>query len=204
MKYRSTLTVALIAALSLGYSGKSDASIILLFSQSGDDVILAATGSLSLEGLARTDLGASLGATNLLDTTNEQLQIGSGTSAGVNRFTLSIINTPFNSSTNIIGSVDSWDSNSNSIRFQQNNGFLLIDNAFETGDTLTVNSQITFPSRVLADFGLTAGTSVVFLENENATANNQVIVSAIPEPSTTILIGLGGLALVLRRRKSVM
>ena len=204
MKSNKVSAIAFIAALSLGLTDHSKGAITLLFTQNGSDVVLTATGSLSLVGLTKTTAGATLGATNILDSTNEQLQIGSGTNQPVDRFTLVVKSLPFNSASNITGALNSWSSNSNSIRFQQNNGYLLIDDAFAAGDTVTVDSQITFANRTLSEFGLIAGTSVVFLENESdagPAADGQVIVTAVPEPTSAVLLGLGGLALILRRRK---
>ena len=177
-----------------------------MFTQEVDDVVLTATGSLSLAGLTKSTAGASLGATNVLDTVNEQLQLGSGSNGAVDRFTLAVKNSPFNSATSLTGTLNNWTSNSNSIRFQQNNGQLLVDDAIVAGDTLIVSSQVTFSNRTLADFGLTAGNVVLFLENESdgtaPAADGQVFVSTVPEPSSSILLGLGGVALILRRRRA--
>jgi len=49
-------------------------------------------------------------------------------------------------------------------------------------------------------FALEAGDTAV-LSAFNGTAGSQVSFNAIPEPSSTALLGLGGLALILRRRR---
>ena len=49
-------------------------------------------------------------------------------------------------------------------------------------------------SNVLAVFTITAGDGAISIDNFNMTA--------VPEPSSTALLGLGGLALALRRRRS--
>ena len=105
---------------------------MLDFSESGSDVVLNVSGSLDLTGLTEGNKNASLGATILLDTVNEQLQLGSGSSAPVNFFLLTVQNTTFSSTTNLIGTSDAWVSNTNSIRFQQNNGQVLVDDAIDS------------------------------------------------------------------------
>jgi len=182
---------------------QASASMLLLFSESGSDVVLNVSGTLSLAGLSESSAGASLGGTIVLDSVNEQLQLGSGASAGVNRYVVSVENNVFASSESLVGTSDSWTSNTNSIRFQQNNGQILVDDAINEGDILTVTSTHTFAGRSLSDFGLTVGETTVWLENTNVTGEGrQVIVSAIPELSSSALLGLAGMVTLLRRRRS--
>lgn len=56
------------------------------------------------------------------------------------------------------------------------------------------------PQKFVADWGLFAQDGNVNT-GINATVNNYNVLTAIPEPSSTALLGLGGLALILRRRK---
>jgi|GEM_PF-1776321 hypothetical protein len=51
----------------------------------------------------------------------------------------------------------------------------------------------------LGDEGV--GWTLDITNNPNGPLNDTVILNVIPEPSTTILLGLGGLALILRRKK---
>ncbi|BDS06841.1 hypothetical protein NT6N_18810 [Oceaniferula spumae] len=57
----------------------------------------------------------------------------------------------------------------------------------------------------LTDLGVTAGTEIQGIVIDTASAADAYAifanVEAVPEPSTTALLGLGGLAMVLRRRK---
>ena len=81
-----------------------------------------------------------------------------------------------------------------------------MDDAINSGDTLTVTSTHTFAGTLFSDFGLAQGDNIVWLENTNITSGDagQVIVTAIPEPSSLALLGLGGLAMAMlvRRRRS--
>jgi hypothetical protein len=72
------------------------------------------------------------------------------------------------------------------------------------GFIVNVTSQHTFTGTSLADFGLTAGTDVLWMQNVNATGTDgdvRLVAAVVPEPSTTALLGLGGLALILRRKR---
>ena len=200
-KKLTAVSTALVVSFTVAQ--QASASMLLLFSESGSDVVLNVSGTLSLAGLSESSAGASLGGTIVLDSVNEQLQLGSGASAGVNRYVVSVENNVFASSESLVGTSDSWTSNTNSIRFQQNNGQILVDDAIDEGDILTVTSTHTFAGRSLSDFGLTVGETTVWLENTNVTGEGrQVIVSAIPELSSSALLGLAGMVTLLRRRRS--
>ena len=204
MKTTKKMVTVAAAALALSFSlaQDADAAMVLTFSESGGDVILDASGSLDLTGLTESGKGASLGGTILLDTVNEQLQLGSGFDAPVNAYTLTVQNSVFSSTTNLFGTVDSWTSNTNSIRFQQNNGQVLVDDEIESGDTITVTSTHTFAGRSFSDFGLTQGDTIVWLENTNIASGDtgQVIVTAVipaPLPSLSLEVNTGSGAIAI-------
>lgn len=69
-------------------------------------------------------------------------------------------------------------------RFQQNNGQVLVDDPFVASPAvITVDSAHTFEDTSLADLGLTAGQTTVWLENTNVSGSDgQIIVSTVPEP----------------------
>ena len=180
---------AVAVTLSFSFARDAHAGLVLDFTESDGNVILNVSGSLDLVGLTEGNKNASLGAETFLDTVNEQLQLGSGNSAPVNFFPLTVQNTTFSSSTNLFGTSDAWESNTNSIRFQQNNGQVLVDDAIEPGDVIAVTSTHTFNGVTFADFGLTTGDDFVWLENTNAEGDaGQVIVRADAAPTYTFEI----------------
>lgn len=168
-----------VLALGFNLSQDSDAEILLEFTEADGDVILYVSGTLDLTGLTESNKGAILGGATLLDTVNEQFQLGSGVAAPVNAFTLTVQNEVFSSTTDLFGTIDSWEANTNSIRFQQNNGQVLMDDEIEAGDVIEVTSTHTFSGLSFADFGLTQGDNLVWLENTNVDGDaGQVIVTA--------------------------
>ena len=178
---KSAIKATAVASLMLGFnlSPNANAQMLLEFCESDGDVILFVSGALDLTGVTESNKGASLGGVTLLDTVNEQLQLGSGFDAPVNAFTLTVQTEVFSSTTDLFGSVDSWEADSNSIRFQQNNGQVLLDDEIETGEVVSVTSTHTFIGVSFSDFGLTQGDRIVWLENTNVDGEaGQVIVTA--------------------------
>ena len=210
---KTAIVAAATFSLGLGLTQETEAVMFVSFSQSGSDVILNVSGSLDLSGLDNEqNNGINFGANDQFNT-NGQLQIGAGSNVPLNKWTLTQISTPVSIGTNIDGFVLSWDgaNNAGAIRFQQNNGQIAVDDAFGTqggdtlGTTVNVTSQHAFVGKTLADFGLTVGTNVLWMENESSVVQGDdgkvFLVVAVPEPSSTALLGLGGLALMLRRRR---
>ena len=183
----------------------AQAAITFAFSVSGNDVVLTVSGALDLTGLTETTISASLGATPLMST--NRLQVGSGSNAAVNAWNMTLQNDAIDANPTVNPTIDFWQSGagySNSIRFEEDNNRMLIDDAFQPGDTLNVAATHTFANVTLADLGLTAGQNTLWFRNTNVVGDaGNVYVTAIPEPSVTVL--LGGLALfaLVRRRPGV-
>lgn len=90
--------------------------------------------------------------------------------------------------------------------FTNNANFINFDSASTTGSVFIDNVDVaTVQAMVTAgDFGI-AGAAETTLSSFSYTINGSgvdiVSSAAVPEPSSTALLGLGGLALILRRRK---
>ncbi len=193
---------AIAFALGLGTIQQSEAAITYAFSVSGNDVILDISGSLDLTGLTETVLAPTLGADLFI--ASGATEFGAGADVAANAWNLALQNDVFTTTTTqIFAAVDSWNSNASVIRIEEANNRMFLDDSFQTGDTVTVTgAQFTFSNVDLSDFNLTAGQNTLWFQNSNATGTDgDVYVTAIPEPSTLALIGLGGL-LCLRRRRS--
>ena len=68
--------------------------------------------------------------------------------------------------------------------------------------TFTPNSTMTFSNLTVADaFGSNLNSGPVLLYTSNLGGTNTISVALVPEPSSAALLGLGGLALMLRRRR---
>lgn len=68
-------------------------------------------------------------------------------------------------------------------------------------DTDTFSEAITGASSVKFEFRLDNATGNGNIHFNDIQVNGDIITAAVPEPSSTALLGLGGLALILRRRK---
>ena len=64
---RLSTAASVVLALGFHLAQDADAALLLVFSESGGDVILEVSGSLDLTGLTEVNKGASLGGTTLLD-----------------------------------------------------------------------------------------------------------------------------------------
>jgi hypothetical protein len=97
------------------------------------------------------------------------------------------------------------------INFTGNGGSLTITDGFGAAGTVRVGTNpstfATLSYEDLWDLGLLTKdgqsglTSAVYLDNFAVSGTSNNTITAIPEPSAAALFGLGGLALILRRRK---
>lgn len=71
------------------------------------------------------------------------------------------------------------------------------------GDTVEVSASFRFTSTDVPAFSTGGTVDATWYENAGArpASSDTVSVSVVPEPSSSALLGLGGLALILRRRK---
>lgn len=80
-----------------------------------------------------------------------------------------------------------------------------LDFSFSSGDSVQIEGIDLVYSSPAIGSALSGNFTTRITDNQGAAISNSVLVSgtvaAVPEPSSTALLGLGGLALVLRRRR---
>ena len=193
----SKLKIASIGlALSLSCASTSQAAITWTFAEIGGNVVGTVTGSLSVVVVAGYQENNTITSFN---GSNRQYAINTGYAEGK-------VGTQLNTGTRI--SVNPTSSTGN---FGIFNTGLFWDRSL--GGTLAANTPIesatggaptqTWNSTTIdALFGAGAiDTPVTIWAVNGGGAADIVQFVAVPEPSTTALLGLGGLALILRRRK---
>ena len=190
-----TLAVATVAALvSFGtFAEKADAAVTINFQEVGGDVVASYSGSFNLTGLGfggSTDPSVSFGLP-ALDTTFFRVGVGdtplvdvfSGPISGPTSIGLPALTVPTISSGNFLGLV--YDGAANQ--------FLLLPIGYAGG---VISGSSTWTGESLASMGLPPAGSY-----EWSWAGDSLFITttAIPEPSTIALAGLGALTLLRRR-----
>ena len=187
-------TAVVIACL--GLAQRSDAAVTWLVSESGGDVLLSTSGSLQLGGgfvvgTITRDWGGDVtddlfGARGVMDRV-----AGAGSITGALSGLVGV------SSTSTASGV-----------FGANNASLFLEQGVYVGaaTTITPVASMTFLSNTISNiFGSVLDSGPVVLWTANGSGDTISVALApaatVPEPSTTALLGLGGLALMLRRRR---
>ncbi len=78
---------------------------------------------------------------------------------------------------------------------------VIVNGVTQTIDTTSDNPIATFNNVVLANPGGEPNSINIQVDSADVSVYNALRITAVPEPSSTALLGLGGLALILRRRK---
>ena len=192
LSLKSALATLALAALA---PAAAHAQVTITIFQSGSDVDAQAMGKLNLDGLS------SVAVSNL-----QSLVIGSQAAVlvGNNSAYYSIYSTgstgpaAFGSGTHFPASSGSGDRFAISGFFNE----LLVPIGYTSGNP--INGSAVFSGQTLSTLGLTPGTYLYNLPNDTVTVQIGAAPTAVPEPSSVVSMGLGGvglLGLLLRARK---
>lgn len=193
MFFRKVAMAVAVAGLVLGFAPQSQAaSVDIVATEVGSDVVFSATGTFSVAGLTKV---STVGAASVISGTDGLIQFG-----GSGDLYSYDAPTAFNFSS---GGFDVANSNTGGIfGFDPRNGikYLMVPFNFTSG---AINSTMTFAGQTFASLGLINGYSDQIQFSNGQTVSLNIGVSAVPLPAALpmLLAALGGLGLVARRRK---
>ena len=197
-------TAVIIACL--GLAQKGEAAVTWLVSQVGDDVVMVTSGDLQVgvggsfvrqqnEFLGAVVAGGGVVVKTGLTDTLTNLGV-----AGTN-----IIADPFIIDGNILTVLRADVFTGDSFGHHGVSGNLFLDPSDYSGSATTITpvSSMTYFNVTVADlFATNLDNGPVVVWTASVTGDTiQFALAAVPEPSSTALLGLGGLALMLRRRR---
>ena len=192
------LTLALLASIVLMVAGNAQAQLVLFFQQEAADVTITASGSVDLNGLSFSeDFGGP--SSDILNDTNSG-HVWSDLSPGDDIYLLPeshflfsnlFAEAPGNATGDAFGFTTA---NSDVPLFGQMAGdaHLYFEDGFAGG---TVDGKLTIPGTALVSLGLNEG-----ILTWGPNADQRLIITTIPEPTSLALLGLGGFMILTRRR----
>ena len=188
----SLLFAGLMGLLAL--SNSAEAVVLVTFSQSGNDVVATLSGSLLLPQDSDRNLDDSLGALDASGTTNSLYYLFSSP-ATYDEYT--------NGQSFASGLSQTPNSFSGSVGFGYAFEYILVEGSSSPGGTLSPTGTWTWNNTTLAAIGLGSLMSTPVIVHRMAFSSDDTIqfVSTVPEPSSSVLLGLGATALLFQRRR---
>ena len=189
---RNLLIAGALSLLAL--SNCTQAVVIVTFAQSGSNVTATLSGSLNLPPVGDRFFDDSNAAFDNVSGSTTSLFAGkTGAPFG------DIYGSGLSFSSGISQNPDSFNG---PFSFGYTNTFLTVEGSSLPGGTVTPTGTWTWNNTTLAGIGLGSLTTTPLIVYQAAGAGKDTIqFAAVPEPSASVLLGLGATALLLRRRR---
>jgi len=206
LKTLKAITVA-ITAITLTSTNATAAAIIAIVEDAGNTTF-SISGDFDTSGLAQfsgpnsTGLGTSANYTNtgIFADSNDVLFFGGGSGGGANPTTDLFIGLDFSSTGGWTNSSDAY-TGSATVVVSPNSTNVLFFNDVSNAAGISGGSWSFTLNDTIANLGFTENSTGVFT-NPNNSDTLTIAVTSVPEPSGLLLSGMGGLALLLRRRRA--
>jgi len=189
-----------VAAVTLSYSQSADAALISI-TDDGVNTTIAWSGSFDDSGLTLLTVvpgslfgsSANFSSDSVFQGPDDVFLLN-----GVSSDSLSIF-----SGFDVSGSFDDPNGDTKDGVIGDSTGMFYLHGPLGSGGFFNSGDGSVLLSGSLVDNGFTAGQTLTFNNSNVGGDSGQIVLStvAVPEPSSTLLVSLGGLALLLRRRK---
>jgi len=186
----SLATSTILALLTSGLN----AAVVICFEQVGNNVIASTSGSFTVPDASDQVTGLSYSRNQISSGPDRFGYTGSPTGLFND-----VYQNGFHTTSGLNFNPDPNSATGDTFYYSQNN--VAVSRSAAAGSIYTPNTTWTWNNNTLAGIGLGSLTTAEEVVYTSAGGDTISFVSKVPEPSSTLLLGLGGLGLILRRKR---